>query len=484
VVVVDEFQEIGATLREFLPELTRLAAQGRSLGMHLILATQRPSGAVTPDIRANTGVTIALRVASEAESRDLVGTGAAAAIPPDAPGRGIVAWGHSRIEIQVALPIATRTPAVRLAGASDPTEPQHLAELVLQQHAHCARSQPLWHAPLPAHIDCLALQGTRGIPMGIADHAASRSRSTLEWIPQLGPLAVVGTPGRERTAALECAAAGASAIGCVAVWLPSDPRRAARTLALSHGRPDVVLLLEDVTKTLAVLSAVDRGAAAEALIARASGGGALAFGIGAGAPHRIAANASLRLVLAGASPHDDALWSVPRELQGLAHEPFLARAHDAHGWREARIAEAATASHECLAKPLPAHVDREQLASARGVGIGGDAAREIVLRPDVSVTVVGVPGTERDNAVAVLQAAGAQSVQCADAPILMPPRARDGIVVATEPTPRIAEELCRGITGGLVEPTTLPGRVLWVDAGVGACVQLVSLAHVSAPVSN
>ncbi|WP_448631698.1 hypothetical protein [Cellulomonas soli] len=47
-VVVDEFRALADELPESLPALARLAAQGRSLGMHLVLATQRPAGAVTP----------------------------------------------------------------------------------------------------------------------------------------------------------------------------------------------------------------------------------------------------------------------------------------------------------------------------------------------------------------------------------------------------------------------------------------------------
>jgi hypothetical protein len=298
-----------------------------------------------------------------------------------------------------------------------------------------------------------------------------------------GPLAVLGPPSRDRNAALECAAAGAREAGFTPVWLPVDPRTAARTLALSHERSGVMLLVEDLTRVLAALSLVDRGAAAEALVARAAGGEALAFGLGAGSPHRIAAHASLRLVLTGTSSQEDALWSIPRELQGIAPEPRLVRAFDAHGWCEARIANAPALATEDLALALPTHVARAQLASPHGIGIGGDDAREIVLEAGSIVTVVGAPGRERDHAVRTLEFAGAQAVECFDAPVLMPARARDGIVVATEPTPRVAEDLCRGVAAGLVEPTFQSGRVLWVDSGRGACVQLVSPAPASAPVA-
>ena len=49
-----------------------IAQRGRSLGIHLILATQRPTGVVSPEIRANTNLRIALRVTDPAESSDVI----------------------------------------------------------------------------------------------------------------------------------------------------------------------------------------------------------------------------------------------------------------------------------------------------------------------------------------------------------------------------------------------------------------------------
>src|SRR5690606_37056086 len=69
VVVFDEFRAPTDDLPELLPGLLRTAAQGRSLGVHLVLATQRPGGAVGPDLRANVGARVALRVTDPAESR-------------------------------------------------------------------------------------------------------------------------------------------------------------------------------------------------------------------------------------------------------------------------------------------------------------------------------------------------------------------------------------------------------------------------------
>ena len=62
VLVIDEFATLVEELPEFVRGLVSIAQLGRSLGVHLVLATQRPAGVVGPDIKANTNLRIALRV--------------------------------------------------------------------------------------------------------------------------------------------------------------------------------------------------------------------------------------------------------------------------------------------------------------------------------------------------------------------------------------------------------------------------------------
>ena len=112
-IVIDEFASLVRDLPDFVPGLVSIAQRGRSLGIHLILATQRPSGAVSADIRANTNLRIALRVTDAGESSDVIGAPDAAAITKSTPGRACVRLGHaSLVPFQAAR-----------VGGPDPAQP-------------------------------------------------------------------------------------------------------------------------------------------------------------------------------------------------------------------------------------------------------------------------------------------------------------------------------------------------------------------------
>lgn len=122
VVVVDEFRVLVDQFPDAMNELMRIAAVGRSLGMHLVLATQRPQGAVNADIRANITSSICLRVQSAFDSTDVIGTAAAAGIGVSTPGRAFISRaGAAPEEFQsatLALPASPSggLPRVEQAG--------------------------------------------------------------------------------------------------------------------------------------------------------------------------------------------------------------------------------------------------------------------------------------------------------------------------------------------------------------------------------
>lgn len=72
IIVVDEFAELKKEQPQFMAELVSAARVGRSLGMHLVLATQKPSNSVSAEIDANTRFRICLRVASKSDSNDML----------------------------------------------------------------------------------------------------------------------------------------------------------------------------------------------------------------------------------------------------------------------------------------------------------------------------------------------------------------------------------------------------------------------------
>ncbi len=96
-IVIDEFAALAAELPDFVTGLVDVARRGRSLGVHLILATQRPAGVVSAEIKSNTNLRIALRVTDAGDSDDVIESSAAAQIPKVFPGRAYARLGHSSL---------------------------------------------------------------------------------------------------------------------------------------------------------------------------------------------------------------------------------------------------------------------------------------------------------------------------------------------------------------------------------------------------
>ena len=119
VIVVDEFATLVKEVPDFVAGVVDIAQRGRSLGVHLILATQRPSGSVNDNILANTNLRISLRMLDGTESQTIIGVKAAADIPLPLKGRGFAKLGpRDLIEFQSAYtgaPLAekaTATPVI------------------------------------------------------------------------------------------------------------------------------------------------------------------------------------------------------------------------------------------------------------------------------------------------------------------------------------------------------------------------------------
>ncbi|MFG3701364.1 FtsK/SpoIIIE domain-containing protein [Micromonospora sp. NPDC047620] len=90
VMIFDEFARVLDAAPDFVRELVNVAAKGRSLGMHLVLATQSLQGKLSPELKNNVSLRISLRQNEAADSTEVLGVPDAAAIPGALRGRAMI----------------------------------------------------------------------------------------------------------------------------------------------------------------------------------------------------------------------------------------------------------------------------------------------------------------------------------------------------------------------------------------------------------
>lgn len=191
VIVVDEF----AAMLQELPDLHRLfvdlAARGRSLGVHLVLCTQRPAEAVRDALLANCGIRVSLRVTGEQDAIAVTGSAEAASIGLEARGRCVVRVSGGR----------TRLAQAALA------EPAQLARLVAASRALPVPERP-WREPLPERLQLSAVPGEAGgVRLGLVDRPAAQAVEPVLWRPASdGPLLAIGSSASGRTGLAELVA--------------------------------------------------------------------------------------------------------------------------------------------------------------------------------------------------------------------------------------------------------------------------------------
>lgn len=189
VLIVDEFAALSEELPDFVSGLVGIAQRGRSLGVHLVLATQRPGGVVSPEIRANTTLRVALRVTDPAESSDVIGAAVAASIDKHRPGRAYIRAGAALTEIQTARVSGPVAPAREVSvtaldqwgrlpiGIEPPAEGKTDLQLLVGALCEAAaqtgapRPRRPWLPPLPQLLRSsdLGAPGATAIPLGMID---------------------------------------------------------------------------------------------------------------------------------------------------------------------------------------------------------------------------------------------------------------------------------------------------------------------------
>lgn len=259
VLIIDEFAALVTELPDFIEGLVDIARRGRSLGIHLILATQRPGGVVTADIQANTSLRIALRVTDARESADVIDAPDAAHISRSTPGRCYVRSGAGpAVAVQTAR-VGGRSPrtagpggealrvtelawpalgrpltvptvesgddsdlallvdAIREAGRGIPEQPSPwlppLPELVtLSVDAPAPAGDPSGHRIAPAEPYRRDTQEVPPLPFGLVDLPWQQGRRPLVFDPRHGGhLLIAGSARSGRSTALRTIAGSIAA---------------------------------------------------------------------------------------------------------------------------------------------------------------------------------------------------------------------------------------------------------------------------------
>ena len=217
VVVIDEFRLLAEELPAFVTGLVRVAAVGRWLGVHLVLATQRPAGIVSADIKANVNLRIALRVRDRPDSDDVVDAPDAALMDAGVPGRAVSRSGSQALRaFQVARvtgtspdrdgqPVVVRREddgepdAAGSSGADDDLARLVAAVRAATTAAGITPAPAAWLPPLPSDLDAGDLPPGDGAAIGLVDLPAEQRQPPLRWDPLTdGHLGFCGGPGSGR----------------------------------------------------------------------------------------------------------------------------------------------------------------------------------------------------------------------------------------------------------------------------------------------
>lgn len=242
VLVIDEFAALAGEVPEFVDGVVDIAQRGRSLGIHLIMATQRPAGVIKDNLRANTNLRVALRMADESDSKDVVDDPIAGTFDPSIPGRGIAKTGPGRLvpfqsayaggwtpedvvqtaDVQVAelrfgsLVRWEREQPVEVDDEADPgpNDQRRIVATLIDAQVEAGIPAPRrpWLDDLERTVDIrdLPIHDDRRILLGKADIPERQLQEPLYFVPDRdGSLLVYGTSGAGKSSVLRTVGIGA-----------------------------------------------------------------------------------------------------------------------------------------------------------------------------------------------------------------------------------------------------------------------------------
>ncbi|MGH3935484.1 MAG: FtsK/SpoIIIE domain-containing protein [Pseudonocardiaceae bacterium] len=275
VVIIDEFATMAAELPDFMEALVGIAQRGRSLGVHLLLATQRPSGAIKDNIRANTNLRIALRVQDVGDSTDVIGVRNAAQIGRGQAGRAYVRLGPSEVvPIQTALVTGVsgkdggrvdvapfqfgrraRPPQPnRISAEEETSDLEHIVAAAGAAFTAAGMAEPRrpWPEPLPTTLPLDTVTDSAAAPAGtalvaLADDPDAQAQYPVGWDSSRGNLLLYGLVGSGTTTTL-----ASLALSLAASATPDD----LHLYALDFGAGELAPL-EGLPHTGAVITATE-----------------------------------------------------------------------------------------------------------------------------------------------------------------------------------------------------------------------------------
>ena len=243
VIVVDEFAALVREVPDFVDGVVNVAQRGRSLGLHLVLATQRPAGVIKDNLRANTNLRLALRMADESDSLDVLDSPEAAHIDTALPGRAVSktgpgrlvpfqsayvgGWttsGHRRPDVSVeelVIGAGRNWPAPEPAAATaqagyGPTDIVRITGTIRRASSLAQLAPPRrpWLDELAAVYDLARLPTRRRddeLVFGVVDEPANQRQVTAAFYPDRdGNLAIYGTGGAGKSTVLRSFAIAAA----------------------------------------------------------------------------------------------------------------------------------------------------------------------------------------------------------------------------------------------------------------------------------
>ena len=207
-IIIDEFAELAKEHPTFMEGLVSVVQKGRSLGVHLILATQKPTGSVNPAIWSNLKFRISLRVASVQDSRDMLGRSEAALLPFSIPGRAYFQVGTEVFELLQSARISQRARVSNesiiqekqaAVGAEEVTDQKVLMDLIEPYTSTIGADlfRP-WPDPLPSRISLQEINARRDMPPRIEAAAGEVAGAQPPYGWLTCPIGLVDLPVEQR----------------------------------------------------------------------------------------------------------------------------------------------------------------------------------------------------------------------------------------------------------------------------------------------